>query len=105
MPVKRKRDGGRDSGAAQVALWGLAVWLAVCAGAWFFEEELNSALMTPAVWAYAGDNAALGIVGAAAIVVANVVWLPGGLVGPWALAAGAVGCAGAAVWMWWRGRG
>ena len=103
--MKRKRDGGRDSGAAQVALWAIAAWLAVCAGAWFFEEELNAALMTPAVWAYAGDNVALGIVGAAAIVAANVVWLPGAVAGPWALAAGAVGCAGAAVWAGVRGRG
>lgn len=95
--------GKRGDSAAQVALWGLAVGLLVCAGAWFFEEGLNAALDVPGAWAF-GDNAALAVVGVGAIVAANVVWAPGAVVGEWGLAAGAVGCAAGAVWLGVRGR-
>ena len=95
--MKGKRDGGLAR-MAQVALWGLAVGLLVCAGAWFFEEGLNAALDAPGAWAF-GDNAALAVVGVVAIVVANVVWAPGAVVGEWGLVAGAVGCAAGAVWV------
>ena len=90
-------------GATQWALWGLAIGLSVCAGAWFFEGELNAALDTPGAWAF-GDNAALAVVGVVAIVVANLVWAPGAVVGPWGLVVGAVGCAVVAVWFRVRGR-
>lgn len=87
--VKGKRD-SNVARAAQRALWGFAVGLLVCAGAWFFEEGLN---------------AALAVVGVGAIVAANVVWAPGAVVGEWGLVAGAVGCAAGAVWLRWaRGR-
>ncbi len=90
--------GKRGDDAAQVALWGLAVGLLVCAGAWFFEEGLNAALDAPGAWAF-GDNAALAVVGVGAIVAANVAWAPGAVVGEWGLVAGAVGCAAGAVWL------
>ena len=90
-------------GATQWALWGLAIGLSACAGAWFFEGELNAALDTPGAWAF-GDNAALAIVGVVVIVVANLVWAPGAVVGAWGLMVGAVGCALVAVWLRVRGR-
>lgn len=90
-------------GATQWALWGLAIGLLACAGAWFFEEELNAALDTPGAWAF-GDNAALAVVGVVAIVVANLAWAPGAIVGAWGLVVGAVGCAVVAVWLRVRGR-
>ena len=92
--------GKRGDSAAQVALWGLAIGLLVCAGAWFFEEGLNTALDGPGAWAF-GDNAALAVVGVGAIVAANVVWAPGAVVGEWGLVAGAAGCAAGAVWVRW----
>ena len=101
LAVKGKRD-GNVARAAQLWLWGLAIGLAVCAGAWFFEEGLNAALDVPGAWAF-GDNAALAVVGAGAIVVANVVWAPGAVVGEWGLVVGAVGCAVVAVWLRLKG--
>ncbi len=83
--VKGKRD-SNVARAAQRMLWGIAAGLLVCAGAWFFEEGLNAALDAPGAWAF-GDNAALAVVGVGAIVVANVVWAPGAVVG-----AGGGGC-------------
>ena len=87
-----------DSDAAP-ALLGIAAMLCVFAAAWFFEAQINDLLQIPGAWFKGDANPALGMIGAAAVIAANLLWLPGAMVGAWVLLAAAAACALAAAYV------
>lgn len=87
-----------DSDAA-LALLGIAAMLCVFAAAWFLEDRINDLLQIPGAWFKGDANPALALIGAAAVIAANLLWLPGAMVGAWVLLAAAVACALAAAYV------
>lgn len=81
-----------DSDAAPVLL-GIAVALCVFAVAWLLEDRINDLLQIPGAWFKGDANPALALIGAAAVIAANLLWLPGAMVGAWVLLAAAAACA------------
>ena len=87
-----------DSDAA-LALLGIAAALCVFAAAWFLEDRINDLLQIPGAWFKGDANPALAMIGAAAVIAANLLWLPGAMVGAWVLLAAAVACVLAAAYI------
>ena len=81
-----------NSDAAQ-ALLGIAAMLCVFAAAWLLEDRINDLLQTPGAWFKGDANPVLALIGAAAVIAANLLWLPGAMVGAWVLLAAAAACA------------
>lgn len=81
-----------DSDAAP-ALLGIAVALCIFAAVWLLEDRINALLQIPGAWFKGDANPALGMIGAAAVIAANLLWLPGAMVGAWVLFAAAAACA------------
>ena len=78
-----------DIRGAIIALLAGAAILQICAAAWLFEDEINDALNTLPVTK--GEISGVtelfaNIVGWGIILGANLLWLPGAIVGPWPLA-------------------
>lgn len=88
-----------DDSDAAPALLGIAAALCVFAAAWLFEDRINALLQTPGAWFKGDANLALGMIGAAAVIAANLLWLPGAMVGAWVLLAAAAACALAAAYV------
>lgn len=87
-----------DSDAAPVLL-GIAAMLCVFAAAWLLEDRINALLQIPGAWFKGDANPALALIGAAAVIAANLLWLPGAMVGAWVLLAAAAACALAAAYV------
>ena len=81
------------------ALLGIAAMLCVFAAAWLLEDRINALLQTPGAWFKGDANPALALIGAVAVIAANLLWLPGAMVGAWVLLAAAAACALAAAYV------
>lgn len=89
----------RPNSDAAPALLGIAAMLCVFAVAWLLEDRINALLQIPGAWFKGDANPALALIGAAAVIAANLLWLPGAMLGAWVLLAAAAACALAAVYV------
>ena len=94
-----------DAHAVIVGLLLTAAIMLVCAAFWFFVEQVNDLLQTPGEWVGRSlhpaedasgweifTNMLVALVGMGIILVANLLVLPGAIVGAWALIALVVLC-------------
>ncbi len=96
-----------DLRVGAIVLRALAALLAVSTAFWVFEDQINDALgrlplTSPSEEPSSVKDLVVSLASAGIIVLANLFWLPGALVGTWVLAALAGLCALAAGYLYLR---
>ena len=106
-----RTDKEADIRGTIVALLAGAVILLVFAGAWLFKDQLHDGLdvMVDVLGITKGEVSNVielfaNIVGWSIVLGANILWLPGAVVPPWALVSLAGLCVLAAGYLWLRNR-